>query len=269
MSSCLDRPRYTVLVIITLVSFITSCIVISYNSNTESYDKFDYHAKNIAITTIVIFCFSSMCYYCCCSSNNNFDNNEPYAERVFKKIMLMIFISITYFIFSTVYAIYALQHDFITSSDRYSGNRKAAIAITISALINWSSIAIMFIIKHVEYIIKKFAVTHQSVQIENINVSHSRNSIANISVVINFDGFLPEYTPNELPDYSRPPSYCSRILEIVNNSEDLCPPIYNEIEQETVVGEFLMELADLNIGNYLNAVDLNNQDPANNGAELY
>lgn len=261
-------------VIIIIDCFISSCMVINFNSDKDSYDRYDYHARNIAIATVTFISFMAVYLWCLCNSEHNEEAKFNIGIVTFKIVMFTILTCGTYFIFSTVYAIYALQHDFITSGDRSIGNRKAALVITASALFNWSIIIILRIAKH-------FEPTKQSITLDDSVEPPSRvnsitrprpNSVANISVIINMSDFHvsatpPEYSRGDLPGYSRPPSYCSRIVEF-NDYENSPLPAYQDVCLDITVGNFLME-SDLSETSYLDAIDLNTQGPSDDGAGLY
>jgi hypothetical protein len=140
--------RLLVPLFICVVSMSASIAFMALNKK-DYNNSYDQHAYTISIVTVVIFVatYPAMKLVSCidsCLSPVKIQKKEEEIE-IDDVVGYAIYSSITYFVFSTVYAIYALTNHMITSSDRSSGTRNASLVIAISVIINWS-LALLLII---------------------------------------------------------------------------------------------------------------------------
>jgi hypothetical protein len=163
MCSSSSNPfRVIVPILIALVSLSVCGVILNDSSDYDSRNSYDGHAKKIALATILMFvltipglsilewifsgCFSS-------PQTGTRDNDPPCLGVLTPEgaVCYSLYTSSVYFFFSTVYAIYAVCNDMITSTDRNSYNRSVSMAIAISAVINWSLLVILIISEYIAY----------------------------------------------------------------------------------------------------------------------
>jgi len=151
--------RVIVPILIALVSLSVCGVILNDSSDYDSRNSYDGHAKKIALATILMFVLTIpglsmlMCLCSGCSPTGTHDKVSPCQEVIKPEgtAFYSLYTSLVYFFFSTVYAIYAVCNDMITSTDRNSDNRRVSMAIAISAVINWSLLVILIISEYIAH----------------------------------------------------------------------------------------------------------------------
>lgn len=216
--------RVAIPFIIAFVSFSASCAVINNNSEHESHNDYDNHAKKVAIATVVMFVFDGFVVIGILINESNTKRDTVYTARVF-----MVISSGAYFVFSTVFVFYALNHDMMTSSERNSYNRRAATTVVISAAINWGLMVILIsseiIVKFVKWIIeyrrnRREFLEYLASQSTQAPVSPPQPPAFSVVIQLELSVFPPSYSTLGLTDPNPeeyPPLY---------TSEDDAVPVY-------------------------------------------
>lgn len=187
---------YIVPFLICLVSVSVSIAFMALNKKDYS-DSYDHHAYIISIVTVVIFVatyptIKLLVIIGNCMSPVKVHEKEEDIEAE-DCVSYSIYSSITYFVFSSVYAIYALVNHMITSSERSSGTRNASLAIAISVIINWSLVLLLILTEFYMYTRKHAAlkIEHSTVIIGNDCNQHQSPSLKVIDAAP-VGEFLPE-----------------------------------------------------------------------------
>jgi hypothetical protein len=128
-------------------------ILIDSSSENGEFNNYDSIAKKIAIATIVLF---TVIFVYLCWGINTINKEEEEISWCKVIIYCTMFTCGAYIIFSPIYAYHSSNTSMTTSSERYYKNRRVALTITITALINWCSINILIISELIAYIIRKY-----------------------------------------------------------------------------------------------------------------